>query len=170
MAKFALRVVLAGAGAACAIFWTQKNELKAHTRTNSVKWDSNWDHRAENESHNVEKGDTQEANHEKRRASKHIFLIRHGHFETNSAGEKVLTIVGRWQAGLTGQRLRDLGHPYSVIHHSTMPRAVETAHVIYDTLADTPLVSCDLLREGAPAVPDPPVSHWTPTPHVSTTH
>ena len=164
MAKFALHVILAGAGAACAVLLAQKNGFKAHTRTSLAKWDSNWDHRAENKV--GEKESVEEPNSEKRRASRHILLIRHGHFERNAAGEKVLTTTGRWQAALTGQRLRDLGHPYSVIYHSTMPRAVETAHVIHETLPDIPLLSCDLLREGAPAVPDPPVSHWTPKPHV----
>ena len=161
MAKFALRVILAGAGAACAVFWTQRNGFKAHTRPSTAKWDSNWDHRVEskeNEKEGAENG--------KRGTSRHILLIRHGNYERNAAGEKVLTTAGRWQAALTGQRLRHLNHPYSVIYHSTMPRAVETADLIHGTLPDTPLVSCDLLREGAPAIPDPPVSHWTPKPHV----
>eukprot|EP00731_Ephydatia_muelleri_P017994 Em0011g34a len=161
MAKFALGVFLAGAGAACAVVWTQKNGFKAHTRPSSAKWDSNWDHRVESKENEKEVAEKKE----KRGTTRHILLIRHGNYERNAAGEKVLTTAGRWQATLTGQRLRDLNHPYSVIYHSTMPRAAETADLIHGTLPEIPLVSCDLLREGAPAIPDPPVSHWTPKPH-----
>lgn len=158
MARLTVRAIFAGA--ACAVFLAEK---KAYTKANSTKWDSNWDHRAKSKESKKEGGE--EPKNERRGASRHILLIRHGNFERNAAGEKVLTTVGRWQAALTGQRLRGLNHPYSVIYHSTMPRAAETADVIHAGLPDVPLVSCDLLREGAPAVPDPPVTHWTPDPH-----
>uniref|UniRef100_A0AAR2IP08 Serine/threonine-protein phosphatase PGAM5, mitochondrial n=1 Tax=Pygocentrus nattereri TaxID=42514 RepID=A0AAR2IP08_PYGNA len=42
-----------------------------------------------------------------------------------------------------------------------MARAIETATIISKHLCGL-LVSCDLLREGAPIEPIPPVTHWKP--------
>ena len=101
-------------------------------------------------------------------AIRHLVLIRHGQYHHHKGvdSEKVLTSLGIEQALLTGKRLKLLGKPYSVIIHSTMERAVQTAQLISDSLPDVPMKSCDLLREGAPAIPDPPVKHWRPKPHV----
>lgn len=101
-------------------------------------------------------------------------------------------LSGREQAELTGQRLASLGLKYDVLIHSSMTRATETARIISKHLpgdgpclqaarspacpgvgvrATTPVLSvcsgvelssCDLLREGAPIEPVPPVTHWKP--------
>ena len=48
-----------------------------------------------------------------------------------------------------------------------MTRATETAMIIQDVLGETKTKSCDLIREGAPIKPEPPVSHWKPEVYVS---
>jgi serine/threonine-protein phosphatase PGAM5 len=79
----------------------------------------------------------------------------------------VLTPLGRLQAAATGARLRarldTLGcDPPSVIVHSSMTRAVQTAQIIRDTGFPHLSLACDPdLREGAPQVPDP--NWWRPS-------
>lgn len=46
------------------------------------------------------------------------------------------------------------------ITHSTMTRAAETAALVSDCLPGVPLEACSLLREGAPARPEPDT--WRP--------
>lgn len=68
-----------------------------------------------------------------------------------------------------GKRLKELGEPYTILYHSTMPRAVETAKLISESLPGVPVKSCDLMCEGAPIRPDPPTSTtWRPEEYVST--
>ena len=67
----------------------------------------------------------------------------------------------------TGKRLKELNETYTILYYSTMPRAVETAQLVNQSLPDVPMKSCDLLREGAPIRPDPPSKHWRPEEHVS---
>jgi len=46
-----------------------------------------------------------------------------------------------------------------------MTRATETANIILKHLPqDIQQSSCDLIREGAPCTPEPPISHWEPEP------
>ena len=58
------------------------------------------------------------------------------------------------------------------LYRSTMTRATETASIIVDQLEDGDLTSdvasCDLIREGAPIVPEPPIpkEYWSPSEHV----
>lgn len=69
----------------------------------------------------------------------------------------------------TGKRLKELGEPYTILYHSTMPRAIETAKLVSESLPGVPMKSCDLMREGAPIRPDPPTSTtWRPEEYVST--
>ena len=70
---------------------------------------------------------------------------------------------------LAGERLKELGgeRPYAMLYYSTMPRATETAMVISESLPAVAMVSCDLLREGAPVRPDPPHKTWRPEEYVS---
>ena len=50
---------------------------------------------------------------------------------------------------------------------STMTRATETANIILKHLPqDIQQSSCNLIREGAPCPPEPPISHWDPEPQV----
>ena len=48
--------------------------------------------------------------------------------------------------------------PKVTIHNSTMTRATQTADIIHTHLPDLQIKSCDLLPEGAPCPPDPPLS------------
>jgi serine/threonine-protein phosphatase PGAM5 len=75
--------------------------------------------------------------------------------------------LGIEQADFTGKRLKELAMPYSSIVQSSMCRARETANVISGHLPNVPLHTCDLLQEGAPFPPEPPVGHWKPEMHVN---
>ncbi|XP_035562411.1 serine/threonine-protein phosphatase PGAM5, mitochondrial isoform X3 [Canis lupus baileyi] len=102
--------------------------------------------------------------HCKAKATRHIFLIRHSQYHMDASLEKdrTLTPLGREQAELTGLRLASLGLKFNKIVHSSMTRAIETSDIISKHLPGVCKVSTDLLREGAPIEPDPPVSHWKP--------
>lgn len=135
-------------------------------------WDSNWDRREpvsliNLRKRNVESGEEELASrmdHYKAKATRHIFLIRHSQYHVDGSLEKdrTLTPLGREQAELTGIRLASLGLKFNKIVHSSMTRAVETTDIISKHLPGVSRVSTDLLREGAPIEPDPPVSHWKP--------
>ncbi|XP_021564075.1 serine/threonine-protein phosphatase PGAM5, mitochondrial, partial [Carlito syrichta] len=116
---------------------------------------------------NVESGEEELASrldHCKAKATRHIFLIRHSQYHVDGSLEKdrTLTPLGREQAELTGLRLASLGLKFNKIVHSSMTRAIETTDIISRHLPGVCKVSTDLLREGAPIEPDPPVSHWKP--------
>ncbi|KAI1233022.1 Serine/threonine-protein phosphatase PGAM5, partial [Lamprotornis superbus] len=102
--------------------------------------------------------------HCKAKATRHIFLIRHSQYNLDGRADKdrTLTPLGREQAELTGHRLASLGLKFDQIIHSSMTRATETTEIISKHLPGVKKISTDLLREGAPIEPDPPVSHWKP--------
>lgn len=135
-------------------------------------WDPNWDRReplslVNLRKRNLETGEeelTSRLDHCKAKATRHIFLIRHSQYHVDASLEKdrTLTPLGREQAELTGLRLASLGLKFNKIVHSSMTRAVETTDIISKHLPGVCKVSTDLLREGAPIEPDPPVSHWKP--------
>ncbi|XP_007557017.1 PREDICTED: serine/threonine-protein phosphatase PGAM5, mitochondrial isoform X1 [Poecilia mexicana] len=133
-------------------------------------WDFNWDKRDPSVLSNGRKRESvtedpsSEQDNSKPKATRHILLIRHSQYNLSGNGdtERVLTPLGREQAELTGQRLAALGLKYDVLIHSSMTRATETAHIISKYIPGVDLVSCDLLREGAPVEPVPPVTHWKP--------
>ena len=75
--------------------------------------------------------------------------------------------AGREQAEMTGKRLKELNYPYTVMVNSTMTRATETANILAEHLPKVPRKSCDLLREGAPYPPEPPLGSWRPEVSVS---
>ncbi|XP_032899842.1 serine/threonine-protein phosphatase PGAM5, mitochondrial isoform X2 [Amblyraja radiata] len=134
-------------------------------------WDHNWDKREpislikpNQKSKEVPEDHTTQLDNYKVKATRHIFLIRHSQYELSASTDKdrVLTALGREQAELTGQRLASLGLNYDILIHSSMTRAKETATIIRKYLPGLEMMSCDLLREGAPIEPDPPVSHWKP--------
>ena len=66
------------------------------------------------------------------------------------------------QAEFTGQRLAKLDFPYTKIIHSTMTRARQTADIIHKSLPNLPMTESDLLQEGAPYPPEPPLRRWRP--------
>ena len=128
------------------------------------KWDYNWDKMA------PDAGEKDESDQVvKSKASRTLILIRHGQYvwDPHDHDKRILTELGRKQAAVTGQRLKDLGHSYTTLHFSTMPRATETAHIIMKSLADVPTKSCDLMREGAPIRPEPMHKKWRPEFYVS---
>lgn len=129
-----------------------------------LKWDYNWDkmapeRKAGNENDEVTKS----------KASRTLILIRHGQYvwDPHDPDKRILTELGRKQAALTGQRLKELGHDYSMLHYSTMPRATETSDIIRQSLVGVPSRSCDLMREGAPIRPEPMHKTWKPESYVS---
>ncbi|KAK7073070.1 hypothetical protein SK128_023838 [Halocaridina rubra] len=180
-----LSVVVAAAGGAVTGYIAGnkgKNDVFASWTTGytpSVKWDWNWDRR-EAESlvkpsklkdiNNNDITDIQNGHLEKHRAtaSRHLIFIRHGQYNLDGAedSDRYLTKLGREQAALTGERLKVLGFPYSKLVYSTMTRATETANIIMENI-DVPkdVINCDLLREGAPIPPEPPLGSWRPEVH-----
>ncbi|XP_010599115.2 serine/threonine-protein phosphatase PGAM5, mitochondrial isoform X2 [Loxodonta africana] len=142
------------------------------TRPSPAVWDPNWDRReplslVNLRKRNLESGEeelTSKLDQCKAKATRHIFLIRHSQYHVDGSLEKerTLTPLGREQAELTGLRLASLGLKFDKIVHSSMTRAIETTDIISKHLPGVCRVSTDLLREGAPIEPDPPVSHWKP--------
>lgn len=152
--------------------------------SHGTKWDKNWDLRtAESLVKPIKKDATEEEVEEyhkkleekKSKAIRVLLLVRHGQYnmEGKDDSERYLTDVGKQQANLTGQRLRAVLHkhledkkdengniikPKVTIHNSTMTRATQTADIIHSHLPDLQIKSCDLLPEGAPCPPDPPLS------------
>ncbi|KAK6306208.1 hypothetical protein J4Q44_G00231330 [Coregonus suidteri] len=129
-------------------------------------WDFNWDKRDLSAllTHGKKKeifseDPSSEQDKAKPKATRNILLIRHSQYNLSGNGdhERILTPLGREQAEFTGQRLAALGLKYDI-----MVRATETANIISKYLPGVELVSCDLLREGAPIEPVPPVTHWKP--------
>ncbi|XP_077601345.1 serine/threonine-protein phosphatase PGAM5, mitochondrial-like isoform X1 [Stigmatopora nigra] len=133
-------------------------------------WDTNWDKRDHSSLSNGKKKESttedpsSEQDNGKPKATRNILLIRHSQYNLSGSSDKerILTPLGREQAELTGHRLAALGLKYDVLVHSSMSRATETAHIISKHLPGVELLSCDLLREGAPIEPVPPVTHWKP--------
>ena len=82
------------------------------------------------------------------------------------SNEEYLPTSGIEQANFTGKRLKELNFPYTTIVQSSMCRARETAKVISGHLPNVAVQTCDLLQEGAPFPPEPPVGHWKPEFHV----
>lgn len=78
-----------------------------------------------------------------------LYLVRHGQENRNGVFAKEtgggLTEMGRFQAASIANRLKNL--PISVIHHSTLPRAVETAMIIQQSISKIPLIPSDVLKE-----------------------
>ncbi|CAF0717282.1 unnamed protein product [Brachionus calyciflorus] len=183
-------VCILGSGVYLKDHFIEKNTLKAAWTTSyepSVKWDHNWDRRhpesltkpnrrssvgqnlVDQKNENSEKKTTDdfEIGKKSSKASRHLFLIRHGQYEINAKDKDlmVLTPLGREQAELTGIRLSELtqNFKFNKIHHSTMIRAIETADIIRTKLPkDIPVHVDPLLCEGAPIPPEPPVGHWKP--------
>jgi len=86
---------------------------------------------------------------------KTIYLIRHGESEHNKMGviqgddiESNLTSLGKEQAKKTGQYLKQHLNGKSIIYHSPMPRAIETADIINEYLSIDNIKSNDLKELG----------------------
>ncbi len=85
-----------------------------------------------------------------------LYLVRHGQYQRVTMPPETpdgpLTELGAAQAELTGRRLARL--PISVIHHSTLIRASQTAEIIARYLPGVELRPSPLLRECLPTVPN----------------
>uniref|UniRef100_H2Y5Y9 Serine/threonine-protein phosphatase PGAM5, mitochondrial n=1 Tax=Ciona savignyi TaxID=51511 RepID=H2Y5Y9_CIOSA len=131
---------------------SNSNTAYAASKELSNKWDSDWDKR----------------DGENGKASRNIILIRHGQYNLagNDDHERCLTELGKEQAIRTGMRLKELGLNKKITHFvvSTMTRAQETGDLIYKQLGNDaiPVENTDLIREGAPVEPDPPIDTWNP--------
>lgn len=83
-----------------------------------------------------------------------VYLVRHGQYEATllapDPGDGPLTRLGREQAHRVGRRLS--GFEVSIIHHSTLLRATETAQIIAGYFPDVELRASPLLKECLPSV------------------
>ncbi|XP_015510471.1 serine/threonine-protein phosphatase PGAM5, mitochondrial-like isoform X2 [Neodiprion pinetum] len=140
--------------------------------TPSVQWEHNWDRREPKSlvkpvkinSESDENRYNEDLASQKVTATRNLFLIRHGQYNTNGKTdcERILTNLGRIQAESTGSRLVELNYPYTLIVRSTMSRAQETSKIIEKNFPEVPTKDDSLLEEGAPIPPEPPVGHWKP--------
>jgi serine/threonine-protein phosphatase PGAM5 len=117
------------------------------------QWVSDWDGRHPREGSEALPG---------KRKVRHVVLVRHGQY---SFDDKKLTDLGREQARVTGQRLREMterpiSDHYGTIHvkwkhfaHSDVARAKETAELIAKELKEVPAVLDPILAEGWPCLP-----------------
>ena len=85
-------------------------------------------------------------------AQRILYLVRHGQYvlDEDDAAYGTLTGLGRRQSRRVGKRLRT--RPIVTLHHSDLPRAVQTAAIIAKSLSEVPLRPSRLLREGNPGV------------------
>lgn len=118
-----------------------------------------------------EEGIMEKMEKKKAKAIRHIILIRHGQYNMKGEDdpERYLTHIGEKQAELTGKRLKNSGINFHSIVCSNMTRAIQTAQIIMKELCQDGLVlekHDPALREGAPCLPEPPVSNWHPELHV----
>ncbi|XP_026495749.1 serine/threonine-protein phosphatase Pgam5, mitochondrial isoform X1 [Vanessa tameamea] len=173
---------LGAVGGTLAYYQIGKSEKKFHVQnswttnfTPSVKWEKNWDHRepesivkpVQSNKPEDENRYNEQIEKSKSKAVRHLFLIRHGQYNIDGATDKerILTELGRQQADLTGKRLADLDIKWDLLVRSTMTRAQETATIIAKHLPqDIEVKDCQLIEEGAPVPPEPPVGHWRPEP------
>ena len=92
---------------------------------------------------------------------------------TDDVTARYLTELGKKQAEGTGQRLgllysrylqkidengNEMKNTNIKLVKSTMTRATETANIILKQVPEIEHSDCDLLREGAPCIPNPPMS------------
>jgi serine/threonine-protein phosphatase PGAM5 len=175
-----------GTGLLCAYFTyfrKEEFETKCSWTTNTIVspcgiWDKNWDHRDPaslvkplKENFTAEEENVYNSKLEKHKptATRHIILIRHGQYNVKGETdvERTLTEVGRIQAKLTGERLKELKIPFDNIFISTMTRAQETGKIIIKSLPEIENLNVEndpLIEEGAPIAPEPKIGHWRPEP------
>jgi serine/threonine-protein phosphatase PGAM5 len=79
-------------------------------------------------------------------ANRIVYLARHGHAGADGA----LSDLGRQQADLLGQRLRDV--PLAAVHHSPVPRAAQTAELVSRHLPGIGCHAAELVGDYPPPV------------------
>lgn len=116
---------------------------KQHDLTRPLHWNDNWDGW---QNRSGDRGATTPT------ATRRYLLIRHGEYNNNNKtvkpSERKLTSLGREQALITGEKIRDLGLPIDKIFSSTMSRAQETSCLIQKALPSIDNFNTNLLCEG----------------------
>lgn len=123
------------------------------------KWNFNWDFMQT--AYETKKAKLRDIDAKQVFVVRNILLIRHGQYILADEPEgKVLTELGKEQAKLTGERIKDMigEAKLDTIHVSTMVRAQETAAIISQIFPNVPVKSTDLLCEGKPCLPVPKTS------------
>ncbi|OAF67261.1 Phosphoglycerate mutase family member 5 [Intoshia linei] len=129
--------------ASCSIFLKHLNIHADDTESIKNAWNENWD-RKKNETSDIPR-------------YRHIYLVRHGQYEYSKYPYK-LTSLGKKQANLVGKRLSQYVDKFDKVYHSTMVRAKETCGIIEkEILQKNEAVACNLLEEGYPVPPEPPI-------------
>ncbi|UJR30258.1 hypothetical protein I4U23_017796 [Adineta vaga] len=107
------------------------------------RWNWNWD------------GRHSEMN--KTRAVRHIYLIRHGQYQTRTKFEdqKQLTELGNEQADWAGRALAESKIPFTSLVQSGLIRAIQTASIINKHLKFGKIEQDIDLNEGFPFLPEP---------------
>ena len=162
--------LVSGSGVLSALLVSQHRVHASSKKEDGKKsWDFNWDRMGHSSATNPHAPEGESPSVIKPSATRTLILIRHGQYEhgQDDPDKRILTALGREQAMMTGERLREMGEKYTTLHYSTMPRATETANIICKSLPGVPTKSCDMLREGAPIRPEPPHSTWKPEEYVS---
>jgi len=144
--------------------YQNRNVLPVKAKTESpvqYKWDFNWDHRHPQDDWPDAKKDLHTP-----KKTRLLYLIRHGQFMDGAKDkDRVLSEKGREQAKRCGEYLKERGIKPTQFVHSTMTRATETAQLINEVLkVECEVESSDLIREGCPVAPEPPLANYPPHP------
>jgi len=84
-------------------------------------------------------------------AIRYLYFIRHGQFKANPPKfDAGITTLGRRQARYAAKALKEV--PITVIHASTMTRALETAEIIHSKYPDVPFRRAHRLQECLPPI------------------
>ncbi|MCH0538956.1 histidine phosphatase family protein [Streptomyces sp. MUM 203J] len=81
-------------------------------------------------------------------AARYLYLTRHGQATED---ERELSVNGRRQAVLLGERLRDA--PLSAVHHGPLPRAAQTARIVADRLKEVAVHASEPAGDYLPYIP-----------------
>jgi len=138
-------------------------KIKAKTENEPAiqKWDFNWDFR-----HPQPDWTDEEKEKYTPKKTRFIYLIRHGQYmDGEKDKDRVLSEKGREQARRCGEYLKMRNIKPTQYIHSTMTRATETANLINEVLqVECDVESSDLIREGCPIIPEPPLKNYPPHP------
>lgn len=162
-----LRGIVPFVGSVCAVKGLErylnhrKVKVTAKEKTEPLEWDYNWDHR-----HPQSDWTDEMKEKYKSKKTRFVYLIRHGQYmDGDKDADRVLSEKGRKQAELCGKHLKKIGVKPTQFIHSTMARATETANIMNSVLqVDCKVESSDLIREGCPINPSPPLDGYPPKP------
>eukprot|EP00494_Astrolonche_serrata_P005312 UN05328 len=123
------------------------------TSANGKDYDYDWDSRNESRP--------------KKKARRHIFLIRHGQYfdQEEDDDKRCLTELGKEQCHLTAERLKSFDLPWNKIIISTKLRAKESGDIIKEYFPGVPVEYSELLEEGRPAPTNPNNFKFDPEKH-----